>query len=93
MRHPTFAYRIVGADVRTIGWFILAIVGVLVVVNAGFMLASPRAWFRLPEWIRAQGTLTEEKYTRGWHAIEVRVARAMMLGGIGWVLYDFLLKK
>ena len=40
--------------------------GAVVFVNALFMLASPRAWFRLPGWIRAQGTLTEGKYATGW---------------------------
>ena len=59
-------------------------------VNALFMLASPKAWFRLPHWIRAQGTLTEEKYGSGWGAITVRLGGAVMLTVIGWVLYDSL---
>lgn len=85
--------RFAGADVRIIGWCFLAIVSVLVVVNAGFMLASPRAWFRLPEWIRAQGTLTEKVYGSGWGAVVLRLTGAVILATIAWVLYDSLLRK
>jgi uncharacterized protein YjeT (DUF2065 family) len=43
------------ATVKTImarGWFVIAIVGVVVAVNGLFILVSPRAWLRLStRWI------------------------------------------
>jgi hypothetical protein len=76
-----------------LGWSMVAIIGAVVFVNALFMLASPTAWFRLPGWIRAQGTLTEEKYATGWGAISVRLTGAVMLAVIAWVLYDLFVKS
>jgi hypothetical protein len=35
---------------RLLGWVGIAVVVVVIAVNAAFMLISPRAWFRLPEW-------------------------------------------
>jgi hypothetical protein len=75
-----------------LGWIIVAVVGGVMFVNALYMLACPKAWFRLPHWIRAQGTLTEEKYGAGWGAITVRVTGALMLALIAWVLYDVLIR-
>jgi hypothetical protein len=76
-----------------LGWSMVAIIGAVVFVNALFMLASPTAWFRLPGWIRAQGTLTEEKYATGWGATSVRLTGAVMLAVIAWVLYDLFVKS
>jgi len=76
-----------------LGWSIVFIVGAVMFVNALFMFASPRAWFRLPRWVRAQGTLTEEKYASGWGGITVRLAGAGMLAVIVWVLYDSFIRR
>ena len=76
-----------------LGWSIVAVVGAIMFVNALFMLASPKAWFRLPHWVRAQGSLTEGKYGSGWGGIQVRLAGAVMLAVIGWVLYDSLISR
>jgi hypothetical protein len=76
-----------------LGWSIIAVLGLVIFVNALFMLISPRAWFRLPRLIRAQGSLTEEKYASGWGAIEVRLTGAIMLAVIGWVLYDAFIRR
>jgi hypothetical protein len=75
-----------------LGWGIVVVVGAVMFMNALFMLASPRAWFRLPGWIRAQGTLTEQKYASGWGSVTVRLTGAVMLAVIGWVLYDSLIR-
>jgi hypothetical protein len=75
-----------------VGRLILALTAVAIGVNALFMLISPRAWFRLPDWIRAQGSLTEKKFGSGWGAIQVRITGALGLGVIVWVLYDSLLR-
>ncbi len=75
-----------------IGRIVAVIVGILMVINALFMLASPRAWFRLPKWLRAQGTMTEDRYGSGWGAIQVQLAGGLILGAIAWVVYDMFLK-
>jgi hypothetical protein len=75
---------------QTIGWLIVAIVGMVMIVNALYMLASPRAWFRLPRWIRAEGSLTEARYATGWGAIQVRLTGAALIAIVVWVLYDSL---
>ena len=49
-----------------VGWCLAIAVGVIMTINAAFMLASPRTWFRLPGWLKAQGSLTEDKHSSGW---------------------------
>ena len=49
--------------------------------NAIVMLISPRAWFRLPHWIRLSGSITEAKFSTGKGALQVR-----MLGGCFLIL-------
>ena len=78
---------------RIVALCIAVMVGLVSTINAAFMLASPRSWFRLPAWLRAQGSLTEDKDATGWGAVQVRVAGAGILGVIVWVLYDMLLKR
>lgn len=56
-------------------------------INGAYMLISPRAWYRLPRWLRASGTLTEERYGSGWGAIQVRIAGAMCLAVSAFILY------
>jgi hypothetical protein len=46
-------------------------------VNAIFMLISPRLWFQLPSWIRANGRFTKERNSSGPGALAVRI-----LGGL-----------
>jgi len=76
-----------------LGWSIVVVVGVVISVNALFMLASPKVWFRLPGWIRAQGSLTEQKYASGWGGIQVRLAGAAMLAVVAWVVFDLLVRR
>jgi hypothetical protein len=75
-----------------LGWAGIVVLIALFAVNAVFMLVSPKAWFRLPGWILAKGTLTEKRYATGLGALEVRITGASMLGLIGWVLYQALFK-
>jgi hypothetical protein len=74
------------------GVCIAVVVGLIVTINAAVMLASPRSWFRLPGWLTAQGSLTENKYSNGWGAVQVRVTGGLALIAIAWVLYDMLLR-
>ena len=75
-----------------LGWVMLFVLGVILTINAAVMLVSPRAWFKLPTWIRAQGTLSERKNSRGFGAFELRLLGALMLAAIAWVVYDSLKK-
>jgi len=75
-----------------LGWMIFALTVSAIAVNALFMLISPRHWFALPDWIRAQGTLTKKDFGTGGGAIQVRTAGGLALGIIIWVLYDALLR-
>jgi hypothetical protein len=74
-----------------LGWVGIGILGVGLAVNGLFMLASPRAWFRLPDWLPGTGSMTEEKYGSGFGAIQTRVAGGLLLAIVLWVLYDALL--
>jgi hypothetical protein len=69
------------------------IVGLLVTINAAYMVISPRAWFRLPDFLRLNGSLSEKKYAEGLGADAVRLLGAIFLTGIGWVLYDLLFRN
>ncbi len=45
-------------------FFLIAVaivVAVVFVINGAYMMISPRAWFRLPGWLGATGSLREEK--------------------------------
>ncbi len=75
-----------------LGWSIIVIIGAVLSVNAIFMLVSPRAWFRLPSWFRAQGSMTEHEYASGWGAIQVRSAGAIWLAFIACALYGSLFR-
>lgn len=78
---------------KVIGWVIVVLVVAIMVINASVMLLSPRTWFRLPGWLRAQGTLTENKYGAGWGAVQLRFGGALILLSIGWVAYELLIKR
>ena len=78
---------------RIVGLCIAIVVGLIMTINAAFMLVSPRSWFRLPSWLRAQGSLMEDKYASGWGAVQVRLTGGLILAAIAWVLYDMLLRR
>jgi hypothetical protein len=63
-----------------------------IAVNAVFMLVSPRAWFGLPSWIRAQGVLTQDKYAEGWRSVLIRILGAIILLLIGGVTFDLVVE-
>ena len=70
---------------------ICAIATILAVsVNAVVMIISPRLWFQMPQWIRASGGLTKERYTSGFGAVQVRVLGAIFLGVMAYFAYAFL---
>jgi hypothetical protein len=77
---------------QLVGLCIAIAVGLIVTINAAVMLASPRSWFRLPGWLRAQGSLTKNKYSHGSGAVQVRLTGGLTLIAIAWVLYDLLVR-
>ena len=78
---------------HALGWAAVATLAAVLSINAAFMLVSPKAWFRLPSWILAKGSMTEKKYASGLGAVQVRITGGLTLGVIGWVLYDLLSKR
>jgi len=75
---------------QILGWFVISIFAAVWVFNGLIMLASPRAWFRLPSWLGFQGALTEAKYGSGWGAIQVRLLGAIFLAVPLGLLYNSL---
>lgn len=69
---------------------VVAIVFVMMAINGAFMLVSPRAWFRLPGWLRAQWSLAENEYSTGWGAVHVRLTGGFILAIIAWATYEWL---
>jgi hypothetical protein len=65
----------------------------LMFVNGVVMLISPRTFFSLPTWLRAQGTLTEERYSSGPGAIQLRILGAVLTGGISWLVYEIATRR
>src|SRR6202022_4306538 len=76
--------------IAILGWIMCVAVVLVAILNACYMLLSPKAWFRLSHWLRAEGSLTAEKYSIGWGAVQVRLSGAVILAAICWVFYDLI---
>jgi hypothetical protein len=68
--------------------FVIAVVAVT--GNAVLMLVSPRAWFKVPQWIRLSGSLAAERFSSGWGAIQVRILGACFLAVMAWFVHGCL---
>jgi len=79
------------ASLAYFAWFAVGVAAVQMAVNALFMLVSPRAWFRLPNWIRVQGFRfgARDEGSR----IQLRVTGALILAFVAWVLYESPLRR
>jgi len=75
---------------QTVGWFAVCTLALVLLVNGAFMLVSPRAWFRLPDYLRFSGSLTEERYSSGWGGLQTRITGGLFVSGILWVIYHML---
>lgn len=62
---------------------------VVIGTNGTLMLISPRAWFRVPKWIRLSGGLTEARVGRGRTAILIRLLGACYLAVIVFFLHGY----
>jgi hypothetical protein len=74
-----------------LAWFMVGVAAVQMAVNALSMLVSPRAWFRLPNWIRIQGFRFGAKDEGS--GIQLRVTGALILAFVAWVLYESPLRR
>ena len=79
--------------ITILGWIVCVAVVLVATLNACYMLLSPKAWFHLSPWLRAEGSLTAEKYSIGWGAVQVRLTGAVILAAICWVFYDVILRR
>ncbi len=59
------------------GWVFAILTLTMMAINAFLMLFSPRLWFRLPSWVRANARFTTERHSVGLGAVQVRI-----LGGV-----------
>jgi hypothetical protein len=80
-------------DMKILGWIIVGLVGLLMMVNGIFMLLSPQRWFQLPPWLGSKGTVTEQKYSDGWGAVQIRFVGAVLIGAVVWVIYDMFFSQ
>ena len=69
--------------VLTYGLAVIALI--LTAVNAICMLVSPRAWFRLPYWLRAEGTLSQARFGRPTGLLFLRLAGGLILLSMAWL--------
>jgi hypothetical protein len=60
-----------------LGWTFAIFTLLMMGINATFMLFSPRLWFRLPNWIRANARFASEKDGAALAAVQIRI-----LGGV-----------
>ncbi|MFZ0136177.1 MAG: hypothetical protein WAK89_03910 [Candidatus Sulfotelmatobacter sp.] len=74
-----------------LAWFMVGGAVVHIAVNAARMLVSPRAWFRLPKWIRVQGFGFGAKAEGS--GVQLRMTGALILAFIAWILYESSLKR
>ena len=74
-------------------WLLFGTVVAGVAFNAAYMLFSPRVWGHLPSWLRAKLQLGEHSHAVGWRALLVRIAGAILLGTMLWILYDALVRR
>ena len=86
----SFSLRMLDRLVHIGLWAALGITVVVMLVNAFYMLVSPKAWFRLPRWLGLQGVLTPERYSSSWGGLQVRILGMIIIGTAGWITYELL---
>ena len=72
---------------QIIGMICFIVTVAAVVGNGTLMLISPRIWFRVPQWVRLSGSLSETKYSSGWGAAQIRALGACLLAIMVWFLH------
>jgi hypothetical protein len=78
---------------KMVYWFCLFITLIVFGFNGLIMLISPRAWFRMPFWLRFSGSLPELKYVSGWGAITVRLLGICLISLVVYLSYGIVFRK
>ena len=71
-------------------WVALALTVAVMLINAFYMLISPRAWFSLPSWLGLQGALTLHRNTGPWGELQVRILGAIIIATVGWIAFELV---
>jgi hypothetical protein len=79
------------ATLSDLAWLMVGLATIHISLNALFMLVSPRAWFRLPNWIRVQGFRFGARDEGS--EIQLRVTGALILAFVAWVLSESPLRR
>jgi hypothetical protein len=70
-------------------WIAVAITATIMLINAFYMLISPKAWFALPRWLGLHGVLTQERYGNRWGAVQVRILGTIFIATTVWIAVGF----
>ena len=71
-------------------WAAFTVVVTVMIINALYMLVSPRAWFGLPRWLGLQGVLTLDRHGSRGGALQVRVLGGIIIATVGWIAVELL---
>lgn len=74
-------------------WIAFGVTVAVILVNALYMVASPRAWFSLPRWLGLQGALRADRYGSGWAGLRIRALGAIIVVTLAWIGYDLLFSQ
>ena len=74
-------------------WLLFGAVVAGVLINAASLFLSPRAWSRWPSWLRGKGQFAERRYSDGWSAWPIRIAGAILVGAMLWIVYEALVRR
>jgi hypothetical protein len=78
---------------RILGGLLGIVLAALLLLNGAFMLISPPAWFKLPEWLASHGNLNPDKYSTGWGALQIRICGAAFISVVVWVVFSIVLAR
>lgn len=71
-------------------WAAFTVVVTVMLINAFYMLVSPKAWFGLPRWLGLQGVLTLDRHGSRGGALQVRVLGGIIIATVGWIAVELL---
>jgi hypothetical protein len=71
-------------------WAAFAVTATIMLINALYMLISPKAWWELPKWLGLQGVMTKERYGNRRGALQVRALGAMIIATCGWIAINVI---
>ena len=71
-------------------WAALVIVVTIMLINALYMLISPKAWFSLPRWLGLHGVLIFERYGNRWRELQIRILGVIIMGAVAWVVIELI---